>query len=286
MSEARRTWLVINPKSGSYDEDAFDALCDCCVHHAIELERVIHFPDDDLPTPGQLDEAGIDLVTVFTGDGTINALVTGLYGWGGAVLVLPGGTMNLLSIRLHGEVGSEEIVARFAENRFRTLNPSVVHCDAGDALAGLMVGPGTSWNTVREAMRQGDIIAMAEGAAQALGESTGGPMVKVTEPSVGPEDGYPLVVFTPQSGKMAAAAYHSETVGEYAQQGVALLKRDFREGPHDDLGTFETMTLASAAGKPLEALIDGEPATLEPSATFEVRPCQVGLVVTCPDTAP
>jgi len=286
MTQTRRTWLVINPHSGSYDEKAFEALGDCCAANGVTIDKVIRFPDEDLPTAARLDEAGIDLVMIFTGDGTINALVTGLYGWGGAVLVLPGGTMNLLSQRLHGSTGSEVIVKRVANGEYRALRPSVVRCARGDALAGLMAGPGTSWNTVREAMRKRDILAMAEGTAQALGESTGGVMVRVVEPRLGVSDGYPLVVLTPESGKMSVAAYHSETVGDYAQQGVALLKRDFREGPHDELGTFTTMTIASTGGETLDVLIDGEPASLPPRAAFHVTPCEVDLVVTCPDTAP
>ncbi|WP_066557945.1 diacylglycerol/lipid kinase family protein [Croceicoccus bisphenolivorans] len=280
MNIPRKTWLVVNPDSGSYDRAAFDALCDCCTDQAIDLDRVIRFPKEDLPSADELDAAGIDLVTIFTGDGTINALVTGLYGWGGSVLILPGGTMNLLSIRLHGDVSAEEIVCRVASGQARAERPAVVRSGKGDALAGLMVGPGTAWNDVREAMRQGDILAMAGGAAEALGESTGGTRVRVVDPAIGKEEGYPLIVMTPEGEKMSVAAYHSETVGEYAQQGVALVKRDFREGPHDDLGTFEAMTMDSAANEPLKALIDGEPATLPARARFAIVPCEVDLLVT------
>ncbi|WP_164843985.1 diacylglycerol/lipid kinase family protein [Croceicoccus ponticola] len=280
MANAQKTWLVINPDSGSYDAKAFDALCASFAEHAIELDRVVQFPSEDLPTIAQLDAADVDLVTIYTGDGTINALVTALYGWGGSILILPGGTMNLLSIRLHGDVDSDTIVARVAEGQFRSLRPSVVRCEAGDALAGLMVGPGTAWGDVREAMRKFDVLGVASGAATAIGQSTAGVKVRVVEPEIGEPDGYPLIVMTPEQGNISVAAYHSTTVAEYAQQGVALLKRDFREGPHDDLGTFETMTLASADSEPLQILIDGEGATLDPRARFWVAPCEVDIIVT------
>lgn len=280
MTNPRKIWLVVNPASGSYDDKAFDALCTCCAQNAVELDRVIRFPDDDLPTAAQLDAAGVDLVAIYTGDGTINALVMGLYGWSGAVLILPGGTMNLLSIRLHGEADSETIVAKVARGEFRTERPCVVRCSAGDALAGMMVGPGTAWGDVREAMREMDIVGFATNAVEAIGASTVGTTVKLVDPASGKPDGYPLVVMTPERGTMSIAAYHSETVGDYAQQGVALLQRDFRKGPHDDLGTFESMTLASTGAEPLPTLVDGESAELPSRATFTVVPCEVDLIVT------
>lgn len=278
MEPARKTWLVVNPDSGSYDEASFEALTRCFAEQGIVIERVVHFPDDDLPTAADLDAAGIDMVTIYTGDGTINALVTGLYGWGGSVLILPGGTMNLLPHRLHGEVEAEAIVARVAAGRYERCRPHVIRCEAGDALAGLLAGPGTAWNEVREAMRHFDIVGIAEGAAEAIGESTAGPTVRLVDPAIGLADGYPLVLMSPGGETMRIAGYHSETVGDYAQQGVALLKRDFREGPHDELGRYDTMTMTSADGGGIDVLIDGEPASLPSQVTFRVVPCEVDLL--------
>lgn len=285
MTGPRKTWLIVNPASGSNDDEAFDSLCACCTANALTIDRVFRFPDDALPTAAELDAAGIDLVTVFTGDGTINAAITQLYGWHGAVLILPGGTMNLLSIRLHGDVPCDEIVARVAGGEMRTTRPSIARCASGDALAGLMVGPGTAWFDVREAMRDGDIVGLAGGIVEAIGQSTAGAKVRMVDPAAGLEEGYPLLVMTPGSGKIALAAYHSETVADYAQQGVALLKRDFREGPHDDLGAFTEMTLENVENEPLQVLIDGELASLPPRARFTVAPCEVDLVATLPDEA-
>lgn len=285
MTEPRKTWLIVNPASGSNDDEAFDSLCECCAANALTIDRVFRFPDDALPTAAELDAAGIDLVTVFTGDGTINAAITKLYGWSGAVLILPGGTMNLLSIRLHGDVPCDEIVARVAKGELRKTRPSIARCASGDALAGLMVGPGTSWFDVREAMRDGDIVSLAGGLVEAIGESTAGAKVRLADPATGLEEGYPLLVMTPASGKIALAAYHSQSLTDYAQQGLALLKRNFREGPHDELGAFTEMTLENVENEPLQVLIDGEMASLPPRARFTVAPCEVDLVATLPEDA-
>lgn len=280
MAHARKTWLVINPDSGSYDDKAFEALQDCCGRNGIDVDRVIRFPKDDLPTPQELDTAGIEFVTIYTGDGTINALVTGLYGWEGAVLILPGGTMNLLSIRLHGDAEPDEIVQRFCSGNARRERPYVIRCDAGDALAGMMAGPACAWSEVREAMRHFDVVGMAGSAAEAVRESTDGPMVRVIDPPLGRADGYPLVLMSPEGGKMSVDGYHAETLGEYAQQSLALIKRDFREGPHDELGRLDKMTITAREGERLDILVDGEPRDLGCEATFRVVPCEVDLVVT------
>ena len=46
------------------------------------------------------------LVANAASDGTVNALATGLEGWDGALLVLPGGTANLLTRAIQGERGA------------------------------------------------------------------------------------------------------------------------------------------------------------------------------------
>ena len=91
MTEPRPLWLVNNAASGSNSDAALTALEACCGEHGFRVAHRTVFPAQDLPTPAMLDAAGIDLVAVFSGDGTINSLLTALAGWGGAVLVLEGG---------------------------------------------------------------------------------------------------------------------------------------------------------------------------------------------------
>src|SRR5690606_1641467 len=125
MDVPRKIWLVCNPGSGSNNPDAVEILHEHCGAHGFEVARRVAFPDEPLPTPESLDAAGIHCVAVFAGDGTVNSCVSGLYGWGGAVLVLPGGTMNLLARRLHGETPVEQIVASVASGGMRPVRPLV-----------------------------------------------------------------------------------------------------------------------------------------------------------------
>lgn len=280
MSRTSQIWLLTNARSGSNNEDALEDLLNHCSRCDMEVVRTLRFPDEDLPRAADLDRAGIERLAVFTGDGTLNAAVTGLYGWGGEIMVLPGGTMNLLSKRLHGDVEMGDIVHRINDGAARRVRPLIARCEKGDALAGLLAGPGTAWNEVREAMRDLDLAEMAQGATEAMTKSTSGAMVHCREPSRGRAEGYPLVEMTPSHRGIQIDGFHAEDVGEFLQQGLALIRRKFREGPHTRLGLFDELVLESEDRSPIGALIDGEPAELSPRAKFEVATCEVDLLAT------
>lgn len=274
-------WLIVNAKSGSNSDAAVKALHDACAARGLTIEKQLSFPDDELPDAQALQKANVSRLFIFTGDGTLNAAITKVAGWGGEVLVLPGGTMNLLSVRLHGEDAPlEEILDRVACGAVKPIRPLMATCEKGDALAGLLVGPGTAWVNVREAMRDLDVAGVAQGTTAAVAETTGGAKVRLSDPSRGHDEGYPLIEITPSDRGMQVDGYRSEGAGDIIQQGWALLRRRFREGPHERLGMLDTMTIESCAGEPIEVLIDGEPATLGAKAEFTVAPCKVDLLAT------
>ena len=280
MDPIDTVWLVLNARSGSNEDAAIANLRDHCARRNLTLAHEIRFPDEELPTAAALDEAGISCLAVFTGDGTLNAAITKLYGWSGSILVLPGGTMNLLSRRMHGEAEAAEILDRIADGAFRKVRPQVARCDAGDALAGLLSGPGTAWASVREAMRDLDLGALAAETGEALVETTSGAFVRMVEPPRGTREGYPMIEFTPSHRGLQLDAYHAKDPGDFLRQGWALLRRRFRDGPHDRLGLFDEVTLENCEGEPIGILVDGEPASLGSRATFSVAACEVDLLAT------
>lgn len=280
MNATRPIWLINNTSSGSNDDAALAALKECCGAHGFHVARRTMFPEQPLPRPAVLDRAGIGLVAIFAGDGTINAAVAGLAGWGGAVLVLPGGTMNLLYHRLHGERTLEETVAAVARDQASLRRPSVIRGPCGDAFAGVLAGPGTSWGRVREAMRGADVVELAAGTIEAIEETLTGEMIACAAPALGRREGYPLVSLTPGKDAIEIEAYHAETPGEYLEQAWALLRRNFREGPHEVLGREPSVRLASTQGNPFGLLIDGEHAESEPQVEFALAACEVDLLAT------
>ena len=59
-----------------------------------------------------------------------------------------------------------------------------------------------------------------------------------------------------------------------------MLRRRFREGPHDDLGFHEQVTLSSTAGEPFGLLVDGEKEECGRQRGFPLVPCEVDLLAT------
>ncbi|HZF46824.1 MAG TPA: diacylglycerol kinase family protein [Sphingomonadaceae bacterium] len=280
MKKSASIWLVTNAASGSNNPEALAALEKAAGDAGISIERTLHFPAAELPSAAELDEAGIETVAVFAGDGTVNALIRSLYGWGGAVLVLPGGTKNLLFHRLHGQRSLGEIFGALARRKAKRVRPGIVRCPQGDGLAGLMAGPGTAWYDVREAMRQADLAAVASGTAQAIGATLAAPMIACSDPALGRKEGYPLIMLTPRDDGFAVDAYHAETVQDFLAQGLALLRREFRDGPSDRLGVVPEIELASVLGETLGLLIDGEKVDCAAKVRFRLVPCEVDLLST------
>ena len=280
MNASRPIWLVNNASSGSNDGAALAALETACGEHGFRVAHRTVFPEQDLPTPEILDAAGIDRLAVFAGDGTINAVIAGLAGWRGAVLVLPGGTMNLLYHRLHGERTLEETVAAAARGEAAIRRPSVIRSSCGDAFAGVLAGPGASWGRVREAMRAANVAELAAGTMEAIEQTLTGEMIACAAPPFGRPEGYPLFCLTPREGGIEVEAYYAETAGDYLEHAWALFRRNFREGPHDVLGQARTVRLASTEGNPFGVLIDGEPAEAAPEVEFTLAACEVDLLAT------
>jgi hypothetical protein len=165
----------------------------------------------------------------------------------------------------------------------RRCRPVCVRCDGLLALAGLLVGPGTRWNRVRESMRDFALADMAAETIEAIRHTANAPYVLVPESGMAREDGYPLVELTPGEHGIQIDGYFAEDPLDYAGQAWALLRRRFREGPHDRLGMVEALVLSSIDGSPLACLIDGEPAECPSPFRFTVEPCVVNLLASAHD---
>jgi hypothetical protein len=276
-------WLVVNPASGSNTDTSAESLSEALAERGFRVGRTIAFPDDPLPDVSMLEAAGVDLVVVYTGDGTVNAAVNGLAGWRGAVLVLPGGTMNLLARRLHRGLPLDAILDVVAAGAARRGRVGCVRTDQGLAFADVLVGPGTCWSEVRESMRSGAIAEVAAGALDAIRHSAAGPFVTAPGLSLARAEGYPLIELTPGEHGIQIDGFYAEAARDYVQQAWAVLRHAFREGPHDRLGIGDCVELASIDGSPLAVLIDGEPAECPSPFRFTLEPCGVDLLATSHD---
>ena len=279
-TDERRTWLVLNSASGSNTQEAVENVRAALAGAGHDPARIVRLPDDDLPDRAALEAAGVGLLVTFTGDGTANAQVSRLHGWSGCLLVLPGGTQNLLAKRLHGAASPVEIVSALAaagpDDGLKPRDLSMIRSAHGDALCEIVVGPGATWSDVRETIRDGDVARVAATLAEAIRQSAGGPQVVVAQPALGKTDGYPAVRLAPQGSAIGVDGYHAEGLGDFARQGVAILRRDFRQGPHDELGAHSDVLCRSH--EPIELMIDGERATGGLEERFLIAPCPVGFL--------
>jgi hypothetical protein len=277
MTEPHLTWLLINRASGSNNIDAVADLVEAMDGAGFPPQRVVALPADSLPERAELEHAGVDLLAVFTGDGTVNGALTGLYGWGGQVLVLPGGTQNLFARACHGEATAAEIVERLRQGRLEPARRPLIRSSQGDALCEIVAGPGAKWSDVREAMRDADLAAMAETLRDAIAQSSTGPMVTLADPAVGRDDGYSAIRLHPGEAAITVDGYVAQSVADYVKQGLALVKRDFRDGPHDELGAYPAVTCRSSA--PIELMIDGERTCGGTRERFHLELCDLCFLV-------
>lgn len=280
MAQVTSVWLVYNATSGSNDEAALDALTRAFAESCMTIAGRTCFPDDEPPQADRLDRDEIRTVAIFAGDGTINSVVTGLYGWGGSILVLPGGTMNLLSKALHGDEEPGAIVAKVAQGAGVPTRPPTIECACGIGFAGVIAGPGTAWYDVREAMRDSDVMETVSATTEAIEESTAGARVLCAQPACGRDEGYQAIVLGPTREGIEATGYFADNLMEYAKQGAAIVQRDFRSGPHEAIGTRDSLTLRSADGTPMGLLVDGESCDPVPEMTFTVGECGVDMIAT------
>ena len=280
MTGKHNIWLIANAGSGSVRDEVLASLDTACEKHGVCIAERSTFPDDDIPSRDDLARRGIETVVTLGGDGTINAVVSALAGWDGAILPLPGGTQNLTPKRLHGDADVDTVFAAFASGEARRVRPGIVRSTKGIALAGLLVGPGTSWNAVREAMRDGDAGTMISAIGTAIEGTTGNPPVRIAEPEVGEPQGYPIIELIVDAGGIDIAAYHARNSADLLGQTWALLRQEFRDGPHETYGPFERIVLASSGNETLDLLLDGEPAPGDVRETFTLEPCPVDLMAT------
>lgn len=269
-------WLLVNAASGSNSAEAVSAV-QAGFAAAGRSPALVRDIAEGLPARHALEQAGVGTLAVFAGDGTITAAATALEGWAGALLPLPGGTTNLLARALHGERPAPEIAAAAA--RLVRTRRTCIRTACGPALAEVLAGPGARWSEVREGLREGAVGEVAGTAVAAIRESMTGPMVRLVAPALGHPEGYAGLLLSPTGAGMAVAGYRADGPGDLLAHGMALLRRNFREGPHDALGLHEEVQCRAADGAtPIALMIDGERRDGGAAELFSLAPFALDLL--------
>lgn len=251
----KRTLFIVNAYSGTAktaDEELLTAALHGCGLDVVEHISVF---DDDLPDRASLDSRSIEVIAILSGDGTISSLSDRLHGWSGEILVLPGGTMNLLSRRLHGEVTLAQLIDQLGSAQLGSRHIPVICVGNREVFTGLTVGPSARWGEVREDIRHGDVAALAEKVPVAWVETLDDSGVWL---EAGESEPYAGIFVEPDSGEtLSVIAFRANNLADMVGHGIAWLRRDFREGPRDDLGTMRDVMIFGDA-ETTGVLIDGE----------------------------
>lgn len=251
----KRTLLVNNSNSGNANALEEGALASALEAAGFDIVASASLPDDDLPSSSDLATLKIQTLAICAGDGTVSSMCAKLAGWSGDVLVLPGGTMNLLSRHLHGEHNLTEILELLPSLSKEARPVPIIKADGHEIYTGLTVGPSTHWGEVREGIRQADLSSLPETVSAAWTETLGEEGVWLENTPRKPYAGIFIEPFDAEN--MSIIAFRANSVGDMVNHGLAWLRRDFREGPRDELGT---MACATVVGDHKETgiLVDGE----------------------------
>jgi hypothetical protein len=272
------TWLIVNSASGGYDAARIEAITAAIAQGGAPVSRLVRLPDDALPDAEAARAGAPELIVIFTGDGTVSAAVD-LLGpdegaWDGPLLVLPGGTMNLLARKLHSADAPEEIVRAALSAPLRTVRMTQARGGGHQSLVGIIAGPTTAWGEVREDLRKADLAALAKSVPQALDQTLKGDLVHVE----GTEGAWQAVFIEPQPDMLEATGIKAANIADLLQHGFAWLNRDFLGGPTEPLLRAHDVTVAGA--DEIGLLVDGERASTAGPCTFRLVPCPLAFVTT------
>lgn len=251
----KRTLLVNNSNSGNANAVEEGALASALEAAGFGVVGRASLPDDDLPSLSDLMTHDIQTLAICAGDGTVSSMCAKLADWSGDVLVLPGGTMNLLSRHLHGEHSLPELLELLPNLTEQAQPVPIIRAAGHEIYTGLTVGPSTHWGEVREGIRQADLGNLRETVSAAWSETLGEEGVWLEN---APREAYAGIFIEPfDAEKMNVIAFKANSLGDMVNHGLAWLRKDFREGPRDELGI---MPRATVIGDHMDTgiLVDGE----------------------------
>lgn len=259
----QRVWLILNRGSRSVGDDWEEKLTQAFGARGTQVAGITDFPNDKLPAIDELDGARTDVVAVAAGDGTINAVARALDEWSGILLVLPGGTMNMLAKALHGDALPEAIVAA-VKNPPDAKPISTVDADGHRAVVGAIVGPGASWVHTREAIRHGRWghvaravrLAYTRTLSNSVHVRTGGARSR----------GYRAIFIHPGDRELSLVKVRASGWQDGVRLGFTYLTGTWEHTRGVETESIGQITLAER--RPVSALFDGEPLKLPPRAVL------------------
>lgn len=270
-----RAWLISNIASGSTDAATLESLP--ALLPDIDIVGHSGFPAEALPSVEKLDSQDVSLILLLAGDGTINAAATRYDNWRGAVLILPGGTMNMLASSLHGSAGIAEIArAVTAGDAVRTTLPYVAVGDRRAYVAAI-AGPASLWAHAREAVRSGRLRQAWRATRLAwLRSFARGPRVRGCQRARSS-----AILLLPESETIEIARIGVTGWMEAARLGLDYVASDWRRSPNVDIARANGAVLEG--GRSVHMLFDGEAARMRLPLTVRHGRSRLAFLATRPE---
>jgi len=248
-----RVWLVTNRASRSTDDGRIAALEAALQAAGATIAGTSDFPAVAAPDAAAL--AAVDTLVVMGGDGTINSVSSAAQGWRGQVLVIPGGTMNLLPRSLHGDAALETIVAAAATGILAHV--PVVRAGGETSFCRIIIGPLTRWAHARENARHGRMWRVLQAVRLALSRGfLGGVRV------VGQTGRHPGILVMPAATGLDVALFSGRGLTDAMAVAMRWLLDDWREAA--SVTAFSAPELTVGRRRTVRCLFDGELKRLPP----------------------
>jgi diacylglycerol kinase family enzyme len=275
-----RLWFITNPHSGSSDAKKAQAIEAACAERGLSFVGRTDFPDQAMPTVADLDRVGADTVVLFAGDGTINAASCALAAWDGGILILPGGTMNMLAKILHGNADPAAILEAAHEQEQRV---ALAYVEAGKhrALVGMIVGPAASWYRAREHVREGSLGQIWPAIRKAWRRTFGHGVHLTGAPGFPPR--VQGAYIRAQDDHLQIAAVNARDAGAIADLGWNWVTGDWLAA--QSVTEIRAQQVRIAERRPVLALFDGEPQMLDPGTTITVGRSRQQFITTVKEHA-
>lgn len=256
-----RLWLITNPSSGSASEEKCAAIEAIFEERGLELVGRTNFPEDGLPDVEELVSGKVDTVVLFAGDGTVNAAACKYDKWHGQALVLPGGTMNILAKRLHGEADPHDIVHKAHEQGTPRAMPFV---EAGPhrAFCAVIIGPTAAWAHAREAVRYRAFKRLRR-AVQVAWARTWDRGVCLFD-GTKQRGSYKALLVSPEDGWLKISAFSARGFADAAKLGWEWLTGNWQDAPTVDNVRSAHVTVTGPPA--IHSLFDGEEVMLKSPA--------------------
>lgn len=263
-----KTIALFNPRSGSVPADARERLNAVLAEAGHGNAELVEAHDDQERQLRDIAAMSPDLFIVWGGDGTLRAALSTVGQVTSNLLLLPGGTMNLLPRTLHGEAPWDEVVRDVIRSPRRRMLP------AGDVnghrfYCAMLAGAPARFAEARESLRRGD-IGRAAGEARAAIDT-----LNTLHLDASYADGYSFA-----GGRLPTTSVIGAVIGSLTRTGtgmeVAALANpttggalnvvwtsffgDWRSAPGVEIAEATSLEIASPDGDEIPVIADGEPA--------------------------